>query len=184
MPAMGGRLWGGLYGAGKAKSLQMQLNLKTDYSLRLLLFLAVYPDEVVSVGRVAKVFGISANHLIKVAQILAGLELLELVRGRNGGMRLAVAPGSILLGEVVRKIEGSLALVECFDSARNTCVIAPVCGLKGILQEAQNAFFSVLGKYSLADVLNSRGPLKALLVRHELTLGASTGGKVTRSKAG
>lgn len=145
----------------------MQLNLKTDYSLRLLLFLAVHPGEVVPVGRVAKVFGVSSHHLAKVAQTLADLGFLAVQRGRGGGISLAENPSQVSLSEVVRKVEGSLALVECFDPKTNTCVIAPVCGLKKILHEAQGAFFAVLGKYSLADLLKNPAALRALLHQQE-----------------
>ena len=145
----------------------MQLNLKTDYSLRLLLFLAVHPGEVVPVGRVAKVFGVSSHHLAKVAQTLADLGFLAVQRGRGGGISLAENPSQVSLSAVVRKVEGSLALVECFDPKTNTCVIAPVCGLKKILQEAQAAFFAVLEKYSLSDLLKNPAVLRALLHQQE-----------------
>jgi Rrf2 family transcriptional regulator, nitric oxide-sensitive transcriptional repressor len=145
----------------------MQLNLKTDYSLRLLLFLAVHPEEVVPVGRVAKVFGVSSHHLAKVAQTLTDYGFLAVQRGRGGGISLALNPSQISLSEVVRKVEGSLSLVECFDPKTNTCVIAPVCGLKKILHEAQVAFFAVLGKYTLADLVKNPAVLRALLHQQE-----------------
>jgi len=141
----------------------MQLNLKTDYSLRLLLFLALHPDETVPVSRVGREFGISTNHLSKVAQALADIHLVELIRGRSGGVRLAVDPASLRVADVVRHVEASLALVECFDAKTNTCVIAPSCGLKHVLREAQHAFFQVLERYSLADLSRNPAALKTLL---------------------
>lgn len=141
----------------------MQLNLKTDYSLRLLLYLAVHPDGLIPVSEVAAAFGISAHHLTKVAQGLAAASFVELIRGRKGGVRLAVDPAKISVSSVVRKVEGSLALVECFDAKSNTCSISPVCGLKRMLGEAQAAFFGVLDRYTLADVANNPKALRALL---------------------
>jgi Rrf2 family nitric oxide-sensitive transcriptional repressor len=130
----------------------VNLNLRTDYSLRLLVYLSVYPGENVTVSRVAKAYDISAHHLTKVAQTLGSLGMVDLVRGRSGGVRLAKAPDQISLGQVVRRVEGEQVLVECFDSKSNTCVISPACGLKRVLAEAQRAFFSVLDGYTLADV--------------------------------
>ena len=141
----------------------MQLNLKTDYSLRLLLFAATHPGEVVSVGRVAEVFGVSANHLMKVARSLADLGLVEMVRGRAGGVRLSCDPQQVRVGEVVRLIEGSAALVECFDSSKNRCVISPVCALKGALRKAQSAFFEVLDQYTLEELTRNRTQLQQIL---------------------
>lgn len=141
----------------------MQLNLKTDYSLRVLLYLAVHPGELIPVSQVATAFGISAHHLTKVAQGLAAGGFVELVRGRRGGMRLAVNPEKISVASVVRKVEGSLALVECFDAKSNTCSIAPICSLKRMLAEAQSSFFAVLERYTLADVATNPRSLRALL---------------------
>ncbi len=133
----------------------MQLTLKTDYSLRLLLYLALHPGRTVPVHEVAASFGISGHHLTKVAQRLADLGFVELLRGRRGGVRLLRAPASVFLGEVVLRVEGNLSLVECFDPATNSCVIAPGCTLKHVLKEAQNAFFNVLNGYTLADMIRN-----------------------------
>lgn len=151
----------------------MQLNLKTDYSLRVLLYLALYPGEPVAVKTVADAFGISVHHLAKVAQSLGELGVVTMVRGRSGGMKLGRKAEEICLGEVVRAMEGSLVLVECFDAKRNTCVIAPGCGLKGVLREAQAAFLAVLSRYTLADVVRNPGALRGLLERQESARGKS-----------
>ena len=143
----------------------MQLNLKTDYSLRLLLFLALHPEELVPVSRVAGAYCISVHHLSKVAQGLAEAGFVELVRGRGGGMRLAVDPAKVQIATVIRAVEGSFALVECFNAKGNTCSISPVCALKRMLAEAQAAFFSVLERYTLADVVRDPKALRSLLAR-------------------
>jgi Rrf2 family nitric oxide-sensitive transcriptional repressor len=145
----------------------MQLNLKTDYSLRLLLYLVAHASETVPVGRIADDFGVSAHHLAKVAQALTKLGVVRQVRGRAGGLRLAVAPESLRLGELIRRMEGSLALVECFDAQTNTCVIAPVCGLKGVLNLAQRAFMEVLDRYTLADVTRKTDALRRILRKRD-----------------
>lgn len=143
----------------------VQLNLKTDYSLRLLLYLVLHPGETVPVRRVASVFGISTHHLAKVAQSLQKMGLVRQVRGRAGGLLLAVAPGAVRLGDLVRRVEGSLALVECFDARQNTCVIAPACSLKSVLYEAQQAFLKVLDGCTLADLARQPAALRAILSR-------------------
>lgn len=141
----------------------MQLNLKTDYSLRLLIYLVLHPSQTIPVGRVAEAFGISLHHLAKVAQSLSRLGFIRQVRGRAGGLQLAAKPEDVRLGDLVRVIEGSLALVECFEEKRNSCVIAPACGLKGALFQAQSAFLGVLDNYTLADVTKNTRALRLLL---------------------
>ena len=131
---------------------RVNLNLRTDYGLRLLVYLSVHPGETVAVARVAEAYGISSNHLTKVAQALGSAGVIELVHGRSGGVRLAREPREIVLGQVVRRVEGDQVLVECFDAKKNSCIISPACVLKGVLGEAQRAFYAVLDRYTLADV--------------------------------
>ena len=141
----------------------MHLTQFSDYSLRLVLYLACHPDRVVSVEEVSRAYMISRHHLVKVVQSLTELGVVESQRGRGGGMRLAKSPSEINVGWLIRRTEPHLDLVECFDLARNTCPIAPACGLKGALQRAQQAFLKVLDGYNLDDFKASRGELIQLL---------------------
>jgi Rrf2 family nitric oxide-sensitive transcriptional repressor len=138
----------------------MRLTMHTDYALRLLMLLALEPDELHTIDDVARRYRISRNHMMKVAQTLAQAGFVDSQRGRGGGLRLRGTPASINLGAVVRQTEDSLALVECFDRERSTCVVAPACGLRGVLGEALGAFFAVLDGYSLADLLGSPASLR------------------------
>ncbi|GAK46619.1 transcriptional regulator, BadM/Rrf2 family [Tepidicaulis marinus] len=135
----------------------MHLTRHTDYALRLLMLLAVEPDALHTIEEVARRYEISRNHMMKVAQTLAQNGFVESLRGRGGGLRLGRAPEEISLGAVVRACEDSFALVECFDPAKNTCRIAPACGLKGPLEEALSAFLGVLDEYTLADLVKKPG---------------------------
>jgi Rrf2 family nitric oxide-sensitive transcriptional repressor len=62
-------------------------------------------------------------------------------------VRLARPPEAINVGEVVRRMERGLVLVDC-----STCVLAPTCRLTGVLGEALEAFFVVLGRHTLAEI--------------------------------
>jgi Rrf2 family transcriptional regulator, nitric oxide-sensitive transcriptional repressor len=129
----------------------MQLTLFSDYSLRLLLYLAAHRDRTVSVQEVSRAYGVSPHHMVKIVQRLVEQGLVATVRGRNGGLRLAAEPSDINIGALVRATEPSMNLVECFDRDTNTCPIARACGLKGVLREAQAAFLGVLDSHTLAD---------------------------------
>lgn len=135
----------------------MRLNLHTDYALRVLMFLALAPGRLHTIEAVSARYGISRNHLMKVAQTLGRAGMVDNQRGRGGGMQLARPAAAILLGDVLRATEDNFALVECFDDARNTCLLAPACGLRSPLDEALAAFFAVLDGYSLADLVDRRG---------------------------
>ncbi|GMV93600.1 MAG: hypothetical protein AMXMBFR82_33780 [Candidatus Hydrogenedentota bacterium] len=130
----------------------MQLTLYTDYSLRALVYLGV-AQRAATIAEIAERFGISRNHLSKVANNLVHLGYIDSMQGKGGGLVLSKSPDSINVGEVVRKVEPNFHLVECFDREHDTCPITPVCSLKHMLGEAEAAFFGVLDKYTLRDLM-------------------------------
>lgn len=129
----------------------MQLTLYSDYSLRVLIYLAKMPNALATISEISEFYRISRNHLVKVVHQLSQLGYVVTIRGKNGGIRLAHSSNEIPLGEVVRKTEKTFNLVECFDELHNQCVITGHCRLKKILSEALHAYFSVLDRYTLAD---------------------------------
>jgi Rrf2 family nitric oxide-sensitive transcriptional repressor len=141
----------------------MNLTYYTNYSLRVMMYLGLHPASLASITQISEAFGISRNHLIKVVHNLARQGFIKTTRGRGGGLRLARDPKEINLGEVVRRTEPSFNIVECFDSGSNTCPITPLCELKNIIRSAEEAFLSVLARYTLADVLVKRRQMAALL---------------------
>lgn len=141
----------------------MRLTTYSDYALRLLMYLAVRTDGLSTIPEVAKAYGISVNHLMKVAHDLGLAGYVTTVRGRGGGMRLGRAPEDIGLGEVVRSTEPDLDIVPCFDSHNRDCPLWRACRLKGALERARMAFFEVLDDYTLADLTSNPGPMRALL---------------------
>ena len=135
----------------------MRLTRYTDYAMRVLLYLGAQPEKVCSIGEIARAYGISQNHLMKVAHELGKAGYVEGVRGRSGGIRLARPAEKINVGAVVRGAEEGFDLADC-----GSCVIAPACGLSGVLNEALAAFMAVLDGYTLADLLKKRSKLLSL----------------------
>ena len=144
----------------------MQLTQFTDYSLRILLYLAHHPpqdgERLPAVLDISRAYGISTNHLSKVARLLVQNGFVKATRGRNGGLQLARTPEEINLGEVVRRSEPHFDLVECFDMRTNTCPIVGACALKGVLAEAKRNFLATLEKQTLADVAGTKVKLVQL----------------------
>ena len=129
----------------------MQLTRFSDYSLRLLLYLAAHDDRLVSVDEVSRAYGVSKHHLVKVVQRLVDEDLVASTRGRGGGLRLNRRRPRSTSAHSVRATEPHLNLVECFDRETNTCPIDAACGLKQVLRNAQRAFLDVLDASTLAD---------------------------------
>lgn len=131
----------------------MRLTTFSDYTLRVLMYLALNRKQLSTIPTIAAAYGISENHLMKVVYQLVQVGVVESTRGKGGGIRLAREPGQISLGPIVRASEGAAPIVECLNSAANTCCIAPDCRLAGILVEAFAALFAVLDRYTLADLV-------------------------------
>jgi Rrf2 family nitric oxide-sensitive transcriptional repressor len=130
----------------------MRLTLYTDYSLRVLLYLANKEGESVTITELADFYKISRNHLVKVVHNLGLNGYILTTRGRHGGLRLAHAAKDIQIGQVVRSTEPDFDLLECFNPATDQCVVSRSCSLKGVLFGAQAGFLAVLDKYTLADM--------------------------------
>jgi len=137
----------------------------SDYSLRVLIYLGLHDDRLVSVNEIGRAYRVSPHHVVKVVQMLVEQGLIATVRGRNGGLRLVTPPAEINIGRLIRRTEPGWNLVECFDSDSNTCPIDGACALKGALSHAQRAFLDVLDQYSLAHFLPRAPALMRLLNR-------------------
>jgi Rrf2 family nitric oxide-sensitive transcriptional repressor len=143
----------------------MRLTVYTDFSLRVLMYVALHPDRRPTIGEIASSYGISKNHIMKVVHQLGVAGYIETVRGQSGGMRLARSADAINLGEVVRHTEPDLALVPCFEPINSACVITPACKLRRALHEARAAFLAVLDSYSLGDLIDNREVLRELFAQ-------------------
>ena len=140
----------------------MRLTFSTDYALRLLMLVGLETEHLVTIEEVADRFGISKNHLMKLAYQLGQAGYLETVRGRNGGLRLGKAPSQIVVGEVVRRMEPDFAVVECQNPA-GYCRITPSCVLRSAMREGVQAFLGKLDQYTLEDLLRPKSKLRHLL---------------------
>ena len=144
----------------------MKLTGFTDYSLRVLIYLAAAPSRRVTIAEISAAFGVSENHMTKVVHSLGKQGWIATVRGKGGGIVLAKPPEAIVVGHVMRDTEGVAVPAECFRIDKGNCVISSCCQLKGVLAEAVQAFYSVLDRYTLADITRDRQSLGDILHFH------------------
>ncbi len=140
----------------------MRITVFTDYAFRVLIYLALNPERRVTINNIAEDYGISKNHLMKIVNLLANAGLVSASRGPQGGLKLAMQADKIKVGDIIRLTEDNFQLVECFRSG-NECAITPACELKSVLEESLVAFFGVLVKYSIKDLVARSSDLKKLL---------------------
>ncbi|MGB0413770.1 MAG: Rrf2 family transcriptional regulator [Coraliomargarita sp.] len=144
----------------------MELTSFTDYSLRILIYLADDTERLSSIDELAEFYQLSRHHVAKIVKRLADLEYLETIRGKNGGLRLAKDPVEINVATVIKQTEPHFNLVECMcEGKTSACVIHGHCRLKGALATARGHFFTHLAKFSLADVAMSKKESSNLGIR-------------------
>lgn len=141
----------------------MRLTSYSNYSLRVLLAAAARSPRLTTIREVAEAFDLPQSHLVKCVHQLGAWGYLETVRGNRGGFRLKRSAASVSIGEVVRRTEDGLSVVECLDPETNTCPLIDRCRMSQVLRRATDAFLDVLDRLTLADVAGNEAEFRALL---------------------
>lgn len=141
----------------------MRLTSYSNYSLRVLLAAAARSPRLTTIREVADGFDLPESHLVKCVHQLGSWGYLETVRGNRGGFRLGRPASAIRLGEVVRRTEDGLSVVECLDPDTNTCPLIHRCRMSEVLRRATDAFLDVLDRLTLADVAGNEEEFRTIL---------------------
>lgn len=146
----------------------MQLTRYSDYALRVLMYLALNGHRRSTAREIADAYGVSESHLKKVIFHLGRSGFITTIRGEGGGLELARPASGINLGAVYREFEPNFELAECFaGKERCACPIAGFCEITRVLESALQAFFEVLDRHTLEDLLTSAPALKHILLSCE-----------------
>ena len=141
----------------------MRLTRQTNYAMRILMYCATNKGQLSRIPEIASAYNVSELFLFKILQPLVENGFVETVRGRNGGVRLGKPAADISLFDVVRVTEENFSMAECFDSETSDCPLIDNCGLNSALREALNAFFTVLRRHSIADLVAARPNMREAL---------------------
>ena len=141
----------------------MRLTRQSNYAMRILMYCAANDGRLSRIPEIASAYTVSELFLFKILQPLVEAGLVETVRGRNGGVRLGRPAEQINLFDVVRVTEESFAMAECFENDATECPLVDSCALNAALREALNAFFAVLMRHSIADLVQQKSSMRGLL---------------------
>jgi Rrf2 family transcriptional regulator, iron-responsive regulator len=141
----------------------MRLTRQTNYAIRIMMYCAANEGRLSRIPEIASAYSVSELFLFKILQPLVENKLVETVRGRNGGVRLARPATELTLFDVVRVTEENFAMAECFENDASECPLVDSCALNSALREALNAFFAVLERYSIDDLVKERPSIRSLL---------------------
>ncbi len=153
----------------------MNLTVQTDYAFRVLMFLAIRHPELATIQEISGHYGISRGHVMVLVHRLGALGFLSNTRGRGGGVRLARPASEIRLDEVARAAEPEFRLAECFVPDSSRCLIASQCRLRAVLGDGLAAFFEVLHRYTIADLVDRNHRLVRILDAERLSNHGSGG---------
>lgn len=129
----------------------MKLTRFSDIGLRVLMYLAKETrTPPVTVSEVSQQFDVPHNHLVKVVGMMAKMGWIDAVRGRNGGIRLAIDAKSLRIGSVLRVLEGDAEAIDCEGIG---CRLSGDCRLRNVLQVGIEAFYGAMDQYTLADIV-------------------------------
>ena len=144
------------------------LSQKARYALRALIELArAGPETQLTAGEIASRADAPRKFLEAILLELARRHVIISRRGKFGGYALAHPPAEVSFAEVIRVIDGPLALVPCASQTAfrkcDDCESLETCSLRPALLMARDATASVLEGYTLADaMIRGAAPLEAV----------------------
>ncbi len=130
----------------------MRLTKSTSHAIRILIDCAQADTRLVKVAELSERLQITQQNVFKIVNLLARGRLIEAVRGRNGGVRLARPASAIRIGDVVRATEVTHVEIEEGTGGRKP----KRGGVNQILDTALGAFIDVLDQHTLADMATGR----------------------------
>ena len=132
----------------------MNVTSKGRYALRVMIDLAQHPDDgFISLKTIADRQGISMKYLEMIVGSLKKAELVDSVRGKEGGYKLNRAPEEYTVGMILRCIEDNLAPVSCIKFGSITCDHASSCLTVPMWKELDDITNAYLDTVSLSDLL-------------------------------
>jgi FeS assembly SUF system regulator len=129
----------------------LRISKLTDYGTLVLSTMASAPDTQFSATELAHKLGLNTTTVSKLLKSLTRAELLNSQRGAHGGYQLAKAIDKISALEIIRALEGPVALTEC-STDHNECEIASACKMQSKWQIINFAIRRALSELSLADL--------------------------------
>ena len=141
----------------------MRLTKQTNYAVRILMYCAANSGSLSRIPEIALAYDLSEAFLFKILRPITDHGYIQSVRGRKGGIRLARPAQEISLLDIVRITEDNFLMADCFDKGATNCPLVDACTLNTVWSEALAAFFTVLEKYTIADLVKPSPNINFLL---------------------
>lgn len=147
----------------------MKISAQEEYGLRCLMRLAQADSHTLTLPEIGASEGLSVAYVAKLLGVLRQAGVLESVRGRSGGYRLAKPPDEIGLGSLLLVLgeplyeEGTYCQRHAGISETGVCVHHGSCSLKSLWATLESWMRGTLDQITLADLMQNQGRIKDLL---------------------
>ena len=133
----------------------MQISYKTDYSLKIILYLSgLYPEGTAHIKQIADAQDIPKKFLEQILLLLKKGGFVASKQGPRGGYFLTKAPAEIAVGDVIRFVEGPIHPISCIaPGAEESCSFASTCVFRDIWLDVETAIANVIDTISFSDLL-------------------------------
>jgi len=141
----------------------LRIGKLTDYAMLILSEMAKEPAFVLSATALAERLYLTPPTVSKVLKILADANLVNSVRGAEGGYHLAKSAADITVVDVIAAMEGDIAMTECCEDTR-LCAIDTMCSMRENWRQINGMVKGMLKRITILDMMS---PLSTGVVTHE-----------------
>ena len=137
----------------------MKLSTKGKYGVRAVFEIACqYGKGPISIKAIAQRQGISFSYLEQILHRLGKAGLIESVRGPAGGYLLARQPAELTIGDIVRALEGPIALSHCLEPGESgdDCSQTDVCVAKMVWAKVGAKIEEALDSITFGDLVHQQ----------------------------
>lgn len=131
----------------------MLIPMRVDYGVRMLVYLAMQaPDKYIPTSEIANKQHIPEPYLMRISADLVRAGLVESMRGRNGGHRLAKHPSQITVGDIIECVDHTFSAMDCIEQPE-TCIISGACSQRELWSDVEKMLQEYLLRIRIQDLV-------------------------------
>lgn len=130
----------------------LRIGKLTDYAILVVSQMAREPLSVLSASTLADTLHLNVPTVSKILKMLSDANLVQSVRGADGGYHLAKEAAAITIADIIVAMEGELALTECCETS-GLCGIDYMCTLRENWLKINGMISTMLAQVSIKDML-------------------------------
>ena len=146
----------------------IKISKLADYAVVVLAALATSDTRQMTASGLSSQTGLPEPTVAKVLKLLTRDNILESLRGVNGGYRLTMAPADLSIARVVVAVDGPVMVTSCVEGSGDTCSYQTHCAVKGRWNRVNDAVRSALEGITLRDMMQSAPSAESVDTRERL----------------